>query len=92
MGPLDLLIQVLNFVAPALFVAVVVALASRLFVRKGPVTLTWWAQAAINFVVGAAALWLGLWYFGNDGKMATYTALVAGCASSQWFLTRGWRH
>jgi hypothetical protein len=91
MGPLDLLIPLLNFVAPALFVAVVVALVSRLFARKGSVALAWWAQAAINFVVGAAALLLGLWYFGHDGKMATYAALVLGCASSQWLMARGWR-
>ena len=91
MGPLDLLIQLLNFVAPALFVAIVVALASRIFTRKGPVALIWWAQTAINFVVGAATLLLGLWYFGHDGKMATYTALVVGCATSQRAMTRGWR-
>ena len=91
MGPLELLIQLLNFVAPALFVAIVVALASRLFTRKVPVAKSWWAQTTINFVVGVAALLLGLWYFGHDGKMATYTALVVGCATSQWAMTRGWR-
>ena len=92
MEPLDLLNQLLNFLAPALFVAVVTALIARIFMRKGPVTLTWWSQAAINFVVGAIALLLGLWYFGHDGKMATYTALVLGCATSQWLMGRGWRH
>ncbi|OOG58586.1 hypothetical protein [Polaromonas sp. C04] len=91
MGPLDLLIQLLNFVAPALFVAIVTALASRLFERKGPAVHTWWAQVAINSVVGVAALLLGLWYFGHDGKMATYAALVLGCATSQWLMVRGWR-
>ncbi len=92
MGPLDLLNQLLNFLAPALFVAVVTSLVARVFMRKGHATLTWWSQTAINFVVGAIALLLGLWYFGNDGKMATYTALVLGCATSQWLTGRGWRH
>ena len=91
MGPLDLLNELLNFLAPALFVAVVTPLAARIFMRKRPAAITWWSQAAINFVVGAAALMVGLWYFGNDGKMATYTALVLGCATSQWLMTRGWR-
>ena len=91
MRPLDLINQLLNFLAPALFVAVVTPLAARIFMRKPPKTIAWWSQAAINFVVGAAALVAGLWYFGNDGKMATYTALVAGCATSQWLMTRGWR-
>ncbi|MGH8821525.1 MAG: hypothetical protein ACREWJ_09575 [Rhodoferax sp.] len=91
MAPLDLLNQLLNFLAPALFVAVVTPLAARIFMRKQPAALSWWSQAAINFAVGATALIVGLWYFGNDGKMATYTALVAGCATSQWLMARGWR-
>lgn len=37
------------------------------------------------------ALLAGLAYFGNDGKMATYAALVVACASSQWVLVKGWR-
>lgn len=91
MGPLDLLNQLLNFLAPALFVAIVTPLVARIFTRKGPVVVTCRSQIAINFVVGAATLLLGLWYFGSDGKMATYTALVLGCATSQWLMTRGWR-
>ena len=33
----------------------------------------------------------GLVFFGRDGKMATYAALVLAIASSQWLLLRGWR-
>lgn len=91
MAPLDLLDQLLNLLAPALFVAVVTPLAARIIMRKGPAAIVWWAQIAINLVVGAAALVLGLWYFGHDGKMASYTALVLGCATSQWLMARGWR-
>jgi hypothetical protein len=32
---------------------------------------------------------LGLVYFGRDGKMATYLAMVLVGASAQWFLRRG---
>jgi FtsH-binding integral membrane protein len=91
MGPLDLLIHVLNFVAPALWLATVLALVARVFIRKQPPARTLFGQAAINFIVSLAALLLGLWFFGHDGKMATYTAMALLCATSQWFLLRGWR-
>ncbi|MEO7127949.1 MAG: hypothetical protein ABI040_03655 [Rhodoferax sp.] len=91
MGLSDLLNQLLNLLAPALFVAIVTSLGARIFIRKNRITIAWWSQVAINFVVGAAALLLGLWYFGHDGKMATYTALALGCATSQWLMGRGWR-
>jgi hypothetical protein len=31
----------------------------------------------------------GLWYFGVDGKMATYAALVVVVAPCQWLCQRG---
>lgn len=92
MTPLEWLDQVLNFLAPALFVAVATPLAARIFMKKAPNALIWWSQIAINFAVGAGVLLAGLWYFGYDGKMATYAALVLGCATSQWLMARGWRH
>lgn len=92
MGPLDLLIHLLNFVAPALFIAIFTTLVSRMMTRKAPAALTWGAQAAINFVTGVAVLLLGLWFFGHDGKMATYAALVVCCATSQWVMARGGKH
>jgi hypothetical protein len=91
MGPLDLLNHLLNFFAPAMGVALLVTLAARVFMKKRPVAPALYAQAAINFVVCAAALMLGLWFFGHDGKMATYSGLVLVCTSSQWFIVRGWR-
>jgi hypothetical protein len=36
-------------------------------------------------------LFAGLWFFGHDGKMASYGAMVLACATSQWVLLRGWR-
>ncbi|MCW5649725.1 MAG: hypothetical protein KIS62_08270 [Ramlibacter sp.] len=91
MGPLDLLLHLLNFLAPALFVALVLTLLARLFMKNKAVALAWYAQAAINFVVGVAALGAGLAFFGRDGKMATYAALVVACAASQWAAGRHWR-
>jgi hypothetical protein len=42
-------------------------------------------------VAGLAALAAGLWYFGRDGKMAAYAALVLAVASAQWLVARAWR-
>ncbi|MDO8448881.1 MAG: hypothetical protein Q7T10_08745 [Rhodoferax sp.] len=91
MGPLDLLNHLLNFVAPAFFVAVLVTLSARIFMRKSPAAHALWAQSAINFIVCVAMLALGLWFFGRDGKMLTYLGMALLCATSQWVMLRGWK-
>lgn len=85
--------HLLNFMAPAALIAVLLAGLSRfLFFRsKRPLAQVWWAQAAIIFVVGLAILTAGLLFFGRDGKMLTYAALVLGAALCQWLLLRGWK-
>ncbi|WP_087496586.1 hypothetical protein [Curvibacter sp. AEP1-3] len=88
MGPLDLLNHLLNFAAPALVVGVLLALLASLFYRKVPVALSLYAQAAINFVAGLGALMGGLVFFGRDGKMLSYGAMVLACAASQWWAMR----
>lgn len=90
MGPIDLLIHFLGFFAPAAALAIGVALAARVFGLDRSAGRRWWAAAAINFVAGAAVLVAGLWYFGRDGKMATYAALVLAVALAQWLAGRGW--
>jgi hypothetical protein len=91
MGPLDLLNHLLNFVAPAAWVAVVVTMVARIFMKKRPVAQSLQAQIAVNFAVCLVALVLGLVVFGRDGKMATYAAMALLGASSQWVMLRGWR-
>ena len=86
-----LLGHLFNFAAPALFLALLLALGGRFVGPKGVSSLTWYAQAAINSRVGCAVLLAGLWWLGRDGRMLTYAALVLACASSQWLLLRGWR-
>lgn len=88
MGPIDTFFHLLNFAAPALAVGVFTALAARIFMKKRPVAHSWRAQAAINSVVCLLVLLGGLWFFGHDGKMATYAVLVLACATSQWRLSR----
>lgn len=91
MGLLDQLYHLANFLAPALAVGVLLALAGPLVNKKNPVALGFITQAAINCIAGAVALGLGLWFFGRDGKMVGYAALLVFAATSQWAGGRGWR-
>lgn len=91
MGPLDFLNHLLNFVAPALWMAVLVVFVARVFMKKRPAAPVLYAQVAINLIVSVSVLALGLWFFGHDGKMATYTGMALACATSQWLMLRGWR-
>jgi multisubunit Na+/H+ antiporter MnhB subunit len=88
---LDLLKHLLSFSAPALAVALLVALAGRWLTGKSGQRPGWAVSFAINFVAGLAVLAAGLWYFGRDGKMATYLAMVAVVATCQWLSGRAWR-
>lgn len=90
-----LLNHLLNFMAPAALLALLLVLLSRLFFgffrSKMPVAHTWWAQTAIVFIANMVVLVAGLLVFGHDGKMLTYAALVAGAALCQWTLLGGWK-
>jgi len=88
MGPLDLINHLLNFVAPALFVGTALACVAPVFMGNRPVAHVVVAQAAINSIAGVVALSVGLWFFGRDGKMASYAAMLLGCALSQGLLRK----
>lgn len=87
--------HLLNLAAPAAMIALLLVLLSRLFPRlfrsKQALAQVWWAQAAINFIVGVMLLAAGLVLLGRDGKMLTYVLLVLGVAGSQWCLLGGWK-
>lgn len=91
MAPLDLIDHLLNFIAPAFAVGFLCALLGRFGMRQAGKRLAWWAQGAINFVVGVAVLAAGLVILGQDGRMATYAALVVACGTSQWLVSGAWR-
>jgi hypothetical protein len=86
MGLLDSLNHVLNFIAPAVVVGVLLAYGAPFLNKNMAVAHARYAQAAINSVAGIVALSVGLWLFGRDGKMASYGAMVVATATSQWFL------
>ena len=89
MGPIDLLLHLAGFAAPAFFLALLLPVGSRWLLRRPGGR--WWLQAALVFAAGLAVLAAGLWFFGRDGKMATYAALVATAASVQWLAARAWK-
>lgn len=87
--------HLLNFALPAAAVALLLVLTSRVFGgvfrSNRPVAATWWAQTAIVFAANVAVLAAGLVFFGRDGKMLTYAAMVGGAALCQWVLLGAWR-
>ena len=90
MDLLAVLNHLFNFIAPALWLALLLPLLARIFMKKRPLARSLYAQAAINFAASVAALVLGLLLFGDDGKMLTYLAMAIVCASSQWLMRRAW--
>ena len=91
MAPLDQLYHLANFLAPAFVVAVLLALVGPFLTKDRAVALGLIGQVAINFIAGTVALGFGLWFFGRDGKMASYAALLVFAATSQWVGGRSWR-
>ncbi len=84
MSPLDFALHVLNFVLPAVAVGGLLAALAPWALRGSHSRFSWLAQSALNAAAGSLALTGGLWYFGNDGKMASYAALVLVCGTTQW--------
>jgi len=91
MSALDLSLHLLNFAAPAFFVAILLTLFCRLVLRGRSAGQSIWAQFSVTFLAGLIVLVAGLAYFGHDGRIATYAALVVVCGSVEWWLLRGWR-
>lgn len=83
----DILVHLLNFLAPAFWLSVFLVLAGRLL-SKGPGRMAWWAQGMILFMVGTLALLLSFWLSGRDARMLGYAALALSCGSAQWLLLR----
>jgi len=89
MGLLTLLNHLINFAAPALWLALLLPWLARLLIRKRQSTYSLPAQIGFTFFAGLVILLLGLALFGQDGKMVTYLALVVTAATSQWLMRKG---
>jgi hypothetical protein len=86
MGPLDAIWHSLNFLAPALGMAVLAASAAKLLWRRDLAAVRWHRLALWAAGAGMVALVGGLVAFGRDGKMATYGALVVATAVALWWV------
>ena len=67
MSALDFLIHLLSFVAPAVFVAAVLAAGARLVWRKKEHLLPWYWMAGINALLGIVVLPWGWCSAGRTG-------------------------
>jgi hypothetical protein len=87
----DGLLHALNFIAPALWMALMLVLAEKLFARKRPLAWGIRARLALYALLGLAALVGGLVFFGRDAKTATYAALVALPTLASLTLQKFWK-
>ena len=87
MTPLEFLGHLAGFVAPAVVVAFILWGVPRLR-RAGRAAPGARLEAFMLLVAGVVVLLAGLVYFGRDGKMATYAALVFVQGSLAWWLHR----
>lgn len=87
MDPLLALWHLLNFTAPALGLAALLGVALWLQAPRRGMDAAW---RSTGWLAGSGVLVLvaGLAFFGRDGKMATYAALVVVMGSVAWWRAR----
>jgi len=90
MSILQMALHLLFFFLPALALALFCVGCGTWLFRPGA-GLPWTRRWAWNAAAGALVLVAGLVVFDNDGKMATYAALVMVSATVEWLLQKGWR-
>lgn len=88
MGLFATLNHLLNFVAPALALAILMPIFARITGCGKASNRSFALQSGVNFAACLAVLITGLWLGGRDGKMLTYAAMVVVCASTQWAMRR----
>lgn len=79
----DVLWHVLNFAMPALVLSLGIT-AWGAFQFRRQTQVAWGVRWAVNALGGLAVLVAGLVITGQDGKMATYGAMVLVCATLEW--------
>ncbi len=81
----DVFWHLVNFGLPALVLSMGITLwGSIQFRRQSQIKWLW--RWLLNAICGMAVLVGGLVMTGNDGKMATYGALILVCATLEWAL------
>jgi hypothetical protein len=85
MSPLDGLWHLLNFLAPAIGVALISASLAKLLWRRELAAVSWRRLVGWSTAAGLLALLAGLLVFGRDGRIATYGALITASALALWW-------
>lgn len=85
--------HLLNLLAPALWVALLLVLATGLGVlgRRWRGFQGWLGRVAWIFLTGSLCLLACLWWLGRDGKMLAYGLLVLTAALTQAVCLKMWR-
>jgi len=78
--------HLLNFYAAAAGVGLFASLIAKLLWRHELGGVGWWRLWLWSSGSAGVVAIAGLVYFGRDGKMATYGALVLACALSLWWV------
>jgi hypothetical protein len=76
-----------GFAAPAWGVGVPLGLVAWHWLGGRQAGWRWWAIPLACSLAGLGVLSTGLWWFGRDGKMATYAALCVVSAVVAWGMT-----
>jgi hypothetical protein len=80
-------LHLLNFLAPAFGLALMLGVLGQFFDKKRPSPQYLYTSVAMYFVASVAVLLMGLALLGRDGKTVTYAALVSINAA-----LAAWRH
>ncbi len=85
MEPLAFLNHLVNFFVPALGLGAIAAALAKLVWRAELAARSWWRLAALAAAANAVVTMAGLAWFGRDGRMVTYAAMVLATALTLWW-------
>ena len=85
MGFTDAVFHLINFLLPALTLAVLLPTLARLLWWRRLRAVAWTLLARRVALCGVAVLLAGVVVLGRDGEMATYAALAVGAALTVWW-------
>jgi hypothetical protein len=85
LSAIDAAWHLLNLFVPALGLGLMSAAGSKLLWRRELASVPWWRLAAAATGAAAVITLVGLWWFGQDGRMATYAAMVLAAAVALWW-------
>lgn len=84
----DLIWHLLNFFAPAFGIGVIAAGLTKLIWRRELRHRTWLKLSLVGVAACSVVAVLGLFVFGQDGKMLTYAGMALACAVTLQLLMR----